>query len=324
MMEKSSINSRYHPPKWLFNTHLETIYPALFRKVSSFPSEKVTIPTRDDDFLELDHYHGFSAKRVIILCHGLEGDSKSAYMCGMANHFNQNGWDAIAWNYRGCGEKLNDKPVFYHSGATNDLDDVVHYAANKYTTIFLSGFSLGGNLILKYLGERNDLPNNIVGSAVFSVPLHLYSCSLKMGKTYNYIYAKRFLRKLAKKIREKEKARPGTFDLTRLKNVKTLIEFDDYFTAPLHGFKNAVDYYEKCSALYFLENIQVPSLMINARNDTFLSDKCFDRSLFSINRHLHYLITDRGGHVGFSLFNNNSVYWSELQAMDFANKLTSL
>jgi len=144
-----------------------------------------------------------------------------------------------------------------------------------------------------------------------------------MEQSYNYLYSRRFLRKLSKKIKEKEKAQPGTFDLDPLKHINTLIEFDNYYTAPLHGFKDAIDYYEKCSSLYFLENIKHPVLMINARNDTFLSEKCFKPSLTSTNKDLEYFIIDRGGHVGFSLLNNNNVYWSELQAFDFANKLTS-
>ncbi|WP_332912826.1 YheT family hydrolase [Algoriphagus boritolerans] len=145
--------SFYQRPKWLFSGHLETIYPALFRQVALQEPERERITTEDDDFLDLDWYKKGNS-RLVVLSHGLEGNSTRPYMLGMAREFLQKGFDVLSWNYRGCSEELNQKVIFYHSGATYDLDAVVRHAAKNYSELFLIGFSLGGNLSLKFLGEK--------------------------------------------------------------------------------------------------------------------------------------------------------------------------
>lgn len=314
-------HERYRPPHLLFNRHLETIYPALFRKIEHNGHVPLSIKTVDDDFLELDWYKGYSQQNVVIICHGLEGDSVRPYMKGMARAFNLGGWDAIAWNYRGCGRKMNLKKIYYHSGATYDLEEVVNFAQKKYTRIFLAGFSLGGNLVLKYLGERPR--KNILGAAVFSVPMDLYGCSREMEKQHNQLYSRRFLRNLKKKVVAKRSLLHDEYPLAQLQKVKTLYEFDELFTAPLHGFKDARDYYDKCSSLHFIKNIQAPTLIVNARNDPFLTPDCFPESETKNHGNVYLEITAKGGHVGFSVF-NQPVYWSEQRAVDFASNLGDL
>ena len=311
----SEVLPSYRPPFFLFNAHLETIYPALFRRVSvkSYTRERINTP--DDDFLDLDWLIQGSSKLVIIQ-HGLEGNSQRAYIKGMAKVFYEDGYDVLAWNYRGCSEEMNKKLRFYHSGATDDLEIVINHAHTKgYAEVNLIGFSLGGNLTLKYLGEKRNA-SRINAAVVFSVPLHLESSCRQISKPSNRIYAKRFLDSLKLKILTKAKLMDG-LDISGLAGIKSLIEFDNEFTSRLHGFENAVHYYTRCSALYFINDILVPTLIVNTLNDPFLSKECFPTSTFTEHPFVTFEIPERGGHVGFAQINKNGVYWSEQRGLEW-------
>lgn len=304
-------NSAYHPPALLFNRHLETIYPSLLRKVPFRSPRRERVTTPDDDFLDLDWYEQGSEK-VAIISHGLEGNSSRSYVLGMARAFFRAGYDVLAWNYRGCSGEINRQLRFYHSGATDDLHFVVSHVARRYPDIRLVGFSLGGNLTLKYLGEPTLHP--AVKKAVgISVPLNLHTSCLVISRPSNWIYTKRFLLSLSAKVRAKP-ALAAVVDISKLDGVRTLLEFDDLFTGPLHGFAGAVDYYTRCSSLGFLPSIRVPTLIMNACNDPFLSEDCYPRSK---NANIITEFPARGGHVGFARFNRNGLYWSEMRALAF-------
>ena len=307
----------YTPPKILFNKHLETIYPALFRSVPLIDYTRERIPTPDQDFLDLDWLITGSSKLVVI-SHGLEGSSGRAYVKGMAKSAMQHDYDVLAWNYRSCSDELNKTLRFYHSGETNDLDFVIQHAikTDRYAEINLIGFSLGGNLTLKYLGENPQRAQKINRAVTFSVPLDLHSSCIQISKPENKLYAKRFLKSLRKKVKEKAK-HFQELDSTKLHLIKTLKEFDDHFTGPIHGFKNAIDYYERNSAIQFLSSIQTPTLLITAKNDPFLSPACYPESMLNDHGSIQFQFPERGGHVGFTQFNKNGVYWSEEQAMLF-------
>ncbi len=304
----------YSPPFILFNGHLETIYPALLRKVYLIPYQRERISTPDNDFLDLDWLKQGS-KKLVIISHGLEGNSHRAYIMGMAKIFFLNGFDVIAWNYRGCSGALNKTLRFYHSGATDDLDGVVRHAVSSgYENINLIGFSLGGNISLKYLGEKSDgIHSRISKAVVFSVPMHLDTSCQKISQPSNFVYSHRFLKSLKKKVTWKASVMNG-LDVSNLDKIETLEEFDDRFTAPLHGFNGAKDYYRKCSSIFFVESINVPTLIVNAVNDPFLSAECFPQIS---NPFVSFEKTWRGGHVGFASFNKKGVYWSEQRALDF-------
>jgi uncharacterized protein len=306
----------YRTPSLLFNNHLQTIYPSLLRKISA-PYLRERIPTPDHDFLDIDWLKQES-KQLVIISHGLEGNTKRPYVTGMANHFFSNGFDVLAWNYRGCSEEMNHQLRFYHSGATDDLDTIVKHAMLKgYDHINLLGFSLGGNLTLKYAGEQSEKINSKIKKVVaFSVPLNLHSSCIALSKPSNWIYAQRFLKSLKKKIIDKAKQKTE-IDISPLSKIKTLIDFDDHYTAPLHGFENAIDYYKKCSSLYFLNNIKIPTLVVNAANDPFLNQDCFPIKQLKDHEHVRLEIPNQGGHCGFALFNQNGVYWSEQRALAF-------
>lgn len=306
----------YTPPFLLFNKHLETIYPSLIRKVNGVTYERERINTPDDDFLDLDWLRQ-NSRKLIILSHGLEGNSQRSYIKGMASIFFQHGYDVLAWNYRGCSEEMNRKIRFYHSGATDDLDLVVkHSASMGYAEINLIGFSLGGNLTLKYMGEKSSALHPLIKKAIaFSVPLNLHTSCIEISKSSNWMYNQRFLKSLKAKVTNKAK-QMGEIKTGPLSSIKSLLEFDDHYTAPIHGFKDAIDYYQQCSAIRYIESINRPVLIVNALNDPFLSKDCYPDHLRD-HPYLKFEYPDRGGHVGFALFNQNGIYWSELRALQF-------
>ena len=309
----------YLPPFFLFNPHLETIFPALLRRVSLTAYTRERIATPDHDFLDLDWLQK-DFERVAIISHGLEGSSQRPYVKGMAKALHDNGFDVLAWNFRGCSGEMNRQLRFYHSGATDDLHTVIDHvmALRKYRSFFLVGFSLGGNITLKYLGERKVSPF-IRKAAVFSVPMDLQSSCEKISRPANSVYSNRFVRSLKRKISMKARMR-NDLDTSKLARIRTLTEFDDAYTAPLHGFRDAKDYYSQCSSIRFVNDIKTPTLIINTSNDPFLSQECFPAALLKDHPYVRLEILSRGGHVGFTQFNKNGLYWSEQRALEFLSQ----
>ncbi|UXP33037.1 alpha/beta fold hydrolase [Reichenbachiella agarivorans] len=313
-------NSTYLRPSWLFSRHLETIVPSTLRRISG-PKVKsrVRIETTDDDFLDLDWYKN-NADKVLILSHGLEGDSQRPYILGMVNKFFAEGWDVIAWNYRGCSGEPNRQPKFYHSGATSDLHEVVSYVLQQdFKEVALSGFSLGGNLTLKFLGEYEQ-DARVTAAAVFSVPLDLAGCAREIDKRHNVLYSKRFLKSLKEKVRCKSDLIKDMVDMAKIEQSKSVYEFDNYLTAPIHGFGTADNYYARCSSREFIHGIKIPTLVVNALNDPFLSTSCFDTTNFVTSDDVYFEMPKFGGHVGFSSVGTRGVYWSEQRAFDFISQ----
>ncbi|ERM83738.1 alpha/beta hydrolase [Rhodonellum psychrophilum GCM71 = DSM 17998] len=308
--------TEYENPKWLFNGHLQTIVPGLFRNIQPLAFERERINTPDGDFLDLDWLKNNSQKLVII-SHGLEGNSQRPYMMGMARQFFTKGFDVLNWNFRGCGEEINLKPIFYHSGATYDLDTVIEHAEKNYDEIFLVGFSLGGNLTLKYLGEERKRSPKLRKGVAISAPVHLESSCEKISSRENFMYANRFLKTLKEKVIKKAQLFPKEISTGTLRKIKTLRDFDDFFTGPIHGFDDAHDYYEQNSSLYFLEGIKLPSLILNAQNDPFLSPRCFPVKLGRNLENVWMEFPKYGGHVGFIQRKQQDIYWSEQRAFEF-------
>lgn len=311
--------STYRPPFGFSNGHLQSVFPAALRRVEVVTRVRERIATADGDFLDLDRAeHG--AARVAVLSHGLEGSSRQAYVQGMARALIRRGWDVLAWNFRGCSGEVNRCRRFYHSGATEDLHTVLEHvlAGGRYSHVALVGFSLGGNLTLKYLGEQaGQLDGRIIGAVAFSVPCDLASSSLRLAGWGNRIYMWRFLRTLKRKVTAKAALFPGQFDLTGLAAMRTFADFDGRFTAPLHGFADAEDYWRRASSRPFLPHIRVPTLLVNARNDPFLADGCYPVAEARQSEFLHLETPASGGHVGFISFNARREYWSETRAAAF-------
>lgn len=310
------VAGEYQRPSLMWNRHLETIFPATFRITPAPPYERERIPTPDGDFLDLDWVHR-GPEHLLIISHGLEGNSQRPYVRGLVRAFAKPGWSVLAWNYRGCSGEMNRQRRFYHSGATDDLATVVDHAASRhFRHISLAGFSLGGNLTLKYLGEPRPRPANLHRAIAFSVPLHLHSSCLELIRPHNWLYNTNFLISLRKKIRLKAAQYPD-IDLRPLNKITNLFQFDDVYTGPLHGFSDAADYYARSSSLQFLPGISIPAMIINARNDPFLSARCFPAATDYQNPQVQTAYPMQGGHVGFAQFGSKGLYWSELKTLEF-------
>jgi predicted alpha/beta-fold hydrolase len=311
-------------PKWLPNGHFQSIYPALFRKVTGIKYYREKIVTPDDDFLDLDwSYTNLTVKKgLVILSHGLEGNSTRQYILGMVKILNAAGYDCLAWNFRGCGGQMNRTARFYHSGATEDLELVVNHALTKdYHKIYLFGFSLGGNLTLKFLGEPDrNVDARISKALVFSVPMDLKACSLAIIEPRNRIYMHRFLNSLNPKVKSKAALFPDVIKVMNKGIVRTLYDFDHHYTAPIHGFRSADHYYEECSSMHFVKGIKIPTMIVNAKNDPIVPFESLP--LAEIGRHqwVQLLATTDGGHCGFrpSVL-DDGFYWSEHKALEFLN-----
>jgi predicted alpha/beta-fold hydrolase len=315
--------SAYIPPPLLGGGHTQTIFPTLFRTVRGVLYRRERVATPDGDFLDLDWAGAGTAGRLAILCHGLEGDTQRSYMLGMARALLRDGWDVLAWNYRGCGGEPNWLLRSYHSGATEDLDTVVRHvvAAGTHQRIALVGFSLGGNLVLKYVGERGGaIDPRIAATVAFSAPCDLRASADRLAMPDARIYMRRFIVSLAAKIREKAARFPGQVDTAALATVRTFHQFDDLYTAPLHGFAGAEDYWARASSCFLLGDIRVPTLMVSARNDPFLAGGCYPREQAEANPMLCLEMPRSGGHLGFVAFGDAGRYWSERRAVEFLSQ----
>lgn len=289
------------------NKHLSTIIPALFRKHEINYTRK-RIQTPDHDFFNVDCMLRNHSKALVML-HGLEGNSQSQYIKGFAKLFNTEGFDIHAINFRSCGGELNLKPYSYHSGFTDDLHFYLKSIANKYNGIYLLGFSLGGNVLLKYLAQSHLVPSNVNAAAAVSVPVDLKGSALELDSGLNRMYMQRFLSSLTRKMLAKHKQFPNEINIKGIHKIKNFKEFDDTYTAPLNGFKDAEEYWAKCSSIYSLNTINTPTLLVNAKNDPFLSASCFPYDEIVDHPFLHGIFSTFGGHVGFMLNGNQS--WLE-------------
>ncbi len=307
------------PPFYLFNGHLQTIFPSILRTVNDVIYQRERVTTPDQDFLDLD-WSEVDSDALLILSHGLEGDAGRPYIKGMVKTFNAAGISALAWNYRSCSGEPNNLLSSYHLGATQDLDFVIRYALKqkKYRTIYLGGFSAGGNITLKYLGEApENVPAEVKKAVAFSVPCDLKSSATQISRPENRIYLQRFLKSLRLKLEQKLPIANGQIELSDYHKIKDFQAFDDRFTAPLHGFASADDYYARSSSKAYLKSIKVPTLLVNALNDPFLSEACFPVAEAEANPNLFLEMPKYGGHVGFSLDFRKGTYYSEKRALAF-------
>lgn len=238
----------------------------------------------------------------------------------MAAALQKAGWDVLAWNFRGCGGEPNRKLKSYHSGATGELQIVLDHVFENMVCeeVALIGFSLGGNLTLKYLGDLGaEVDSRICGAVAVSVPCDLASSARRLEHWQNRVYMARFMRSLRAKVREKAIRFSGQISIDGLDQMRTFAEFDDVYTGPIHGFKDADDYWTQCSCRHVLENIAVPTLLINALDDPFLTPECFPHEAAEANAHFTLETPKHGGHLGHVEFNDEGEYWSERRAVAF-------
>jgi len=297
------------------NAHLATILPSQFRKVAPPNYVRVRLQTPDNDFIDVDWIKKGN-KKCVLLLHGFEGDAQRPYVVGMAHHFTSLGFDVAAINYRGCSGEPNNQLKSYHAGKTDDVDLAVQAIVDEgYSKIGIIGFSLGGNLVIKYLAEEESKNRKeIIGGVGVSVPIVLDTSSYRMQENQNWIYNNRFILRLRKKVKVKrhlmtEEMYKGFF------TTKNIREIDELYTAPLFGYENAQDYYRKVSGHHLLHALNHPFLAINAKNDSFLTPDCYPYEIAE-NSDLFYLCTpEQGGHCGFKQKGN--VYYHEEVAGEF-------
>jgi predicted alpha/beta-fold hydrolase len=299
-----------------------TVQAGLFRKVKGVAQQRERIHLKDGDFLDLDwSYCAQPTSKAVLVFHGLEGDAQRPYVTGCAKQYLLNNFDVCAVNLRGCSGTPNDLYKAYHSGATDDVHEVITHLENlkKYSTLVLHGFSLGANLVLKYLGEKNISNSSIKSGIAISVPCDLHDSLEQLLQLKNYLYTQRFKKHLVQKLRMKQKMFPEKITLNEIKSINTLKDFDDVYTSKAHGFKNALDYYEQSSSLQFLHRIKVPTLIINAKNDSFLGPKCYPIEQAKKSEHLYLEMPLHGGHVGFQ--EKNNISYPEKRVINFLKEV---
>lgn len=283
------------------NGHFNTMYRPLFMKDKAIYSRK-RITTWDYDFFDLD-FSFVGSNTLVLLIHGLEGSSESKYMASTTNYLNNKGLDTVCFNLRGCSGEDNLLLATYHSGKTEDVDFVINHLLDNYNyeNIVIVGFSLGGNLTLKYIGEKGEKISHIVkGGIAVSVPVDIASAEKEMDKLKNKLYMEMFFKTMKNKVLEKAHKFPEykldkdkLFKATRFKHLEYL------YTAPVFGFKSPEDYWKKASSKPFLSRIKKPTLLINAKDDTFLSKECYPYKEAENSDFFYFEETKFGGHVGF-------------------------
>ncbi|GJQ05476.1 YheT family hydrolase [Capnocytophaga canimorsus] len=312
------VESLYRPSYCFRNMDVATIYSGKFRRVSNIKQFRERLELTDGDFLDVDwSYAGEKSLRCVILLHGLEGSAQRPYILGAAKMFNQNGFDACAMNFRGCSGEDNRLFSTYHSGKIQDLSFVIQYVIEKgYSEIVIKGFSMGGNISLLYAGSTKQLPTQIKAFVAVSTPCDLAGCSERLLHWRNWLYAENFLIGLKKKAFQKRKKFPNQMEVSALKGIKTLRDFDEIYTSKAHGFKNADHYYAQCSSLFVLEQISIPTLLINAQNDSFLSENCYPYAIAQKSSAVFLETPKYGGHVAF--YDNKNIFYTEKRALEFA------
>lgn len=300
----------YIPTLFFKNGHANTIVPALFRKVD-FEYTRERVELEDGDFLDLD-WHVKGNKKLAIVLHGLESETQVSYMKGMCKYLSENNFDTVAINFRGCSGEQNRLFKAYHSGFTEDLREVFNFIETQkdYDCFYLVGFSMGGNILLKYLGEEGDKINQKIKKAVaISTPCDLAAVVKHLAKRKNQLYEKRFIRSLKVKLLEKSEKFPDLLTRQKVISMRHFYDIDEIFTAPTHGFLSAEDYWEKNSSIKFIEKIALPTLILSASDDPFLTQECFPIEESKNNPFIKLHISKYGGHVGFiESFKNNKFF----------------
>jgi predicted alpha/beta-fold hydrolase len=304
---RNIVQEPFRAPWWCHGPHPQTIWRRLFEKPARLPLEPVRWETPDGDFIDFDFLkpESFNLKTpVILILHGLEGSSRSKYALGLLRACFQKEWLGIAMNFRSCSGELNRLVRSYHSGETGDLNWAVEKLLNLYPghPIGIAGYSLGGNVLLKWLGENGSrLSHSIIGGAAISVPYDLkISASLIDSAGFNRsVYAHTFLKTLKEKFIRKIEVFNLNYSPKEIQKINTFRQFDDLVTAPIHGFENADDYWNRSSAIHYLEKIRKPVYLLHSEDDPFLSEKVFRFNRIKKSDYLTKELTKEGGHVGF-------------------------
>lgn len=315
-----SVKSYYNAPWYLRNTYLQTMYAGRFRKVHlPLPYQRERIETSDGDFLDLDWLNNDN-KRIVIIAHGMGGNAERTHVKGLAKAMFDIGYDVLAINFRGSTSETNRLFRTYHSGETGDLRFVIQKVidSKKYESINLSGYSMGGNVILKYLGEENERLSPLIRrAAVMSVPCDLVGCEVEMNTLKNKLYLWNFNIGLRQMLYPKAEGFPDKITRKQINKASNFTDFANIYVAPAFGFKDADDYHDKASSISYLDKITIPTLLLQAKDDTILSESCFPHAIAEEHPYLTLEVSKHGGHVGFVRLNKDGYSWAELRLRAF-------
>ena len=313
----------FNPAWWLPGAHAQTLWGRFGRRVPRFHGVSECLRTPDGDNLEIVSLPAESSAPRVLLLHGLEGSRESHYVGGIFSRAALRGWGADLLVFRGCGAAANDAARFYHSGETSDVSFAFATLANRWpeSPWFAVGVSLGGNVLVKWLGECGERLLPRMRAAVgISVPFDLEAGARKISRGFSRIYDRSFLRSLRRKAIAKLANHPNLFDRARLDRARVVFDFDDVVTGPVHGFKDARDYYARSSAMKFLDAVRVPTLLLSAADDPFLPAEVLERAAARArtNAALTVEFHRRGGHVGFVAGAPwRPFYYAEWRAFEF-------
>ncbi len=290
----------YRAPWWLPGGNAQTIYASLFTRVARPAVRRERWDSPDGDFVDVDRIDGPRRAPLLVLFHGLEGGTPSHYARALLAAARDRGWHAALPHFRGCSGEVNRLPRAYHSGDSDEIDWILRrLVAESGAPVYAAGVSLGGNALLKWLGERGAAAGSVVrAAAAVSAPVDLTAAGDALGRGFNMLYTKNFLVTMKRTGAVKLARFPGLFDGPRVARSRTLREFDDLVTAPLHGFRDVADYWSRASAKPWLAHIRVPTLMVNARNDPFLPAANLPRA-DEVSPQVTLEFPETGGHVGF-------------------------
>ena len=304
-MKNNILHKPYVAPSWLPGGNAQTIYPFLLRSlvIPSYQRERLELD--DGDFIDIDWLDNSTDRPLVVMFHGLEGDSSSHYARSIMGLFQELGWRGAVVHFRGCSGTPNRLPRAYHAGDSEEIDRILlkiidkNQSLNSNTQLYVIGISLGGNALLKWLGEQGKKACHLIdGVATVSVPLDLAAAGKALDSGFNQIYTQHFLGTLKKKVLKKLDNFPGLFDAVAVAECTTLYQFDNLVTAPLHGFSNTDEYWTLSSSKPWLKHIQVPTLVINARNDPFMPSS-FLPVQTDVSCSVLLEFPAEGGHVGF-------------------------
>lgn len=294
-----SPSNPYRAPRWLPGGHLQTLYGVLFAH-SKIGWKRERWDTPDGDFIDVDRLSGAADAPVVVLFHGLEGGSGSHYAGALARELERRAWRGAVVHFRGCSGEPNRLPRAYHSGDAEEIGWILRRCAAEArgTPLFAAGVSLGGNALLKWLGEDAEANRVLLAAAAVSAPVDLMAAGDALGRGFNLVYTRAFLATMKRKAEAKLARFPGLFDGGAMRRARTLREFDDVVTAPLHGFRDTDDYWTRASAKPLLKRIQVPTLLLNARNDPFLPAAALPGPSDASGA-VRLEFPDEGGHAAF-------------------------
>jgi hypothetical protein len=311
-------SSAFKPAWWLPGPHLQTLFPHIFRQQSPPMLTRERIDLDDGDFLDID-WSGNHGGPLVLLLHGLEGSIRSHYATGLMNSLSRCGFQVVLLNFRGCSGEPNRLPRSYHSGDTDDVDKILRRLVRQHPKrpVYIVGISLGGNVLLKWLGENPD--QTLVKKAVaISVPFELNIAAHRLERGLSRLYQAHLLYKLRRSIRSKAERMVLPIDVSRLSRIKSFRQFDDQVTAPLHGFDGVDDYYRRASSRPFIRNIKTPTLILHALDDPFMTPAAVPKD-DELGTGVQLELSESGGHVGFvaGIVPWKPRYWADERICDY-------